>query len=236
MTKNILKKIKKLCYSTNNINKFSNKNSIFNSIKKGFIHSWKTPMMPASVLSFHNKLIVRIFRVLGGLCILMVLSKKYSLFYFPLNYIILTLSFFHIFYILIIIIIKIIYGIKQFRDGSLDVKNSPLDKLATIVTNILQCWKIGCTVGSAGVGVATTSIVVDTLLEAAGEEKIFTPLIGKGVKLIIGGKAADTRYLEIQESLKKIKNSKLRIKELKEMQEGLNNLNDVNSSSIFSSP
>lgn len=191
--------------------------------------------MPPSVLSFHNQLFVRIFRVLGGVSILIVLTKKYTLLFCPLNYFVLALSFVHILYILIITIIKLIYGIKQFRNGSLDVKNSPLDKFATIVANILQCWKIGCTIGSAGVGVATTSVVVDTLLEAAGEEKIFTPLLGKGVKLILGGKAADTRYLEIQEKLKTLKNTKSKILELKEIQDKLSNLKDETGTSFFSS-
>ena len=209
-------------------------NSKWNSFKKGFKHSWNNPMMPTSVLRFHNHVFIRIFRVLGGLSIMIVLSKNHTLLFFPLNYLVLILSFVHIFYILIIFIIKLIYGIKQFFDGSLDVKNSPLDRYATIIGQLLHCWKIGCTVGQGGISLAGASIVVDTLLEASGQEKIFTPLLGKGVKFLIGGKSADTYHIAFQEKIKNMESTRKRLTEIRSLQESLDSTIEDTGVSMFS--
>ena len=44
-------------------------------IWKGIKLGWSLPSLPVSEEKFHNHLIIRIFRVLGGISILLVLSK-----------------------------------------------------------------------------------------------------------------------------------------------------------------
>src|SRR5437763_14313308 len=46
-------------------------------------------MLPSKILSFHNHLFTRIFIVIGGISIITFLSKKYLLFMYPFNYVML---------------------------------------------------------------------------------------------------------------------------------------------------
>ena len=176
--------------------------------------AWNTPILPDKVNAFNNHPLIRVFRVVGGLSVLTVLLKKH-LFFLPLQYLILFLAFIHISYFVVINIIKVIYGIHKLRSGDLNVRNSPLDRFASFTGKLLYCWKIGCYAGSTGVGLATSSVVADTILEAGGQEKVFTPLIGKGVKLLVGGKPADSLFTEIDRDIKNIKETKTRFEELK---------------------
>lgn len=184
------------------------KKSKMQRIIYGIKLGWDTPLLPPKVLYFHNYPLVRIFRVIGGLSILTVLLKKHLLLFIPLQYLVLFIAFIQIIYIVVISIIKIFFGINKLRTDELNVRNSPLDHLATLSTKILYCWKIGCQVGSTGVGLAGASVITDTILEAGGQEKVFTPLIGKGVKFIIGGKSADNLFVNINRDIKNMENSK----------------------------
>lgn len=51
-------------------------------------------------------------------------------------------------------------------------------------------------------------------MEAGGQDKVFTPLLGKGVKLLVKGKSVDTLYTEIDNNVKNIKDSKKRLDEI----------------------
>lgn len=90
-----------------------------------------------------------------------------------------------------------------------------MHQFATLATKVLYCWKRGCLVDSAGIGLAGTSVIAYSILEAGGQEKIFTPLLGKGVKFFIGGKSADILHTDINNNLKDLKNSKDTLDQLK---------------------
>jgi hypothetical protein len=172
--------------------------------------------MPEKVSRIHNHPFTRIFRVIGGLSVLTVLLQKHILFIPIFNYLTLYLASIHIFYIIIISVIEIYYGIKTLKSGKLDIKNSPIDAFATYTTKALYCWKIGCRVSSASIGLAGTSVIADSILEAGGQEKVFTPLLGKGVKHFIGGKRADEYYTNIN-SMNDLKTTKVRLEEIKRL-------------------
>ena len=53
------------------------------------------------------------------------------------------------------------------------------------------------------------------MLEAGGQEKVFTPLIGRGVKFMIGGVSADNLYSDINKYLKNFKSSQERLSKIK---------------------
>lgn len=159
------------------------------------------------VLSFHNNPLVRVFRVIGGVSILTVFSKKHLLLSLPFKSVILFFALLHIIYISSISIIKLWYGYKVLKSDKLNVRNSPLDHFATTVGKLLYCWKYRCQVGSAGLGLVGTSFLIDSMLEAGGQEKVFTPftpLIGKGVKLFINNRPADDVLLDIKKDIKNL--------------------------------
>jgi hypothetical protein len=188
----------------------------------GLKHGWNTPMMPPKVIAFNNYPLVRIFRVIGGLSVLMVLLKKHLLLLLPLQYLILFIAILHISYFVTINLIKVFYGTYKLWRGDLNIRNSPLDRLASLGGNLLYCWKVGCYVASSGISLAGASVVADTILEAGGQERVFTPLLGKGVKLWVKGKPVDTLFTEINSDIKNLKTSKDRFEELRKLVEDYN--------------
>jgi hypothetical protein len=193
-----------------------NKKSYLNRIIIGFKHAWNIPSLPTSVLDFHNHIFTRIFRVLGGISIVGFLSGTAKLYLFssellwPLYYLVLFLALLHFIYIIGIKIIKVIHMIKVWKSGKLEVRNSPIDRFATSAAKLFQCWKFGCEVGSAGLGLVGSGFLIDQILEAGGQKKVFTPLIGKGVYFFINGQPIEGQYLldEIKQQTKDLENLK----------------------------
>lgn len=206
------------------------KKTKFDRFVSGLKHGWNTPVLPSKVIAFNNNPLVRIFRVIGGLSVLIVLLNKHLLLWLPLEYATLLIAFIHISYFVVINLTKVFYGIYKLWKGDLNVRNSPLDRFASLSGNILYCWKVGCYAASSGVSLAGASVIADTILEAGGQDKIFTPLLGKGVKFWINGKPADNIYTEISSEIKKIKDTKDKYNELVKLSEQW----DLNDDKIFS--
>jgi prefoldin subunit 5 len=74
------------------------------------------------------------------------------------------------------------------------------------------------------------------MLEAGNQEKIFTPLIGKGVKFFVNGRPADEVLLGIKNDTHNLEVSKKRFDEvsklLKEAEKALDNSSDFTKSEI----
>ena len=68
-------------------------NRIFFKLWKGFKVGWNTPILPENVIKFQLHPIIRIFRVLGGISTLYLLSNKAL--YYPLYIIYITLLYFN---------------------------------------------------------------------------------------------------------------------------------------------
>ena len=181
-----------------------NKKTILQRLLIGLKVGWNAPVLPPKVLNFHNNLFIRVFRVIGGISIVTVLSKKYLLLFLPFKFIVLFFALLHFIYITIISIIKLWYGFKVLKSDKLNVRNSPFDRFATTAGKLLYCWKYGCQAGSAGLGLVGTSFLIDSMLEAGNQEKVFTPLIGKGVKFFINGRPADDVLLGINKDIKNL--------------------------------
>ena len=126
-------------------------------------------MLPESVMKIHNHSFVRVFRVVGGISILMVLSKNHLWLFVPFKFIVLFLALLHFIYITCISRIKLIHGFKVLRSDKLDVRNSPMDQFASLTGKLLFCWKYGCQAGSAGLGLVGTSFLIDSMLEAGNQ-------------------------------------------------------------------
>lgn len=108
-------------------------------------------MLPENILNIHNHPFVRIFRVVVGISIVTVLSKKYLLLFLPFKFVVLFLALLHFIYISSISCIKLWYGFKVLRSDKLDIKNSPFDQVASATGKLLYCWKFGYQATTAGV-------------------------------------------------------------------------------------
>lgn len=88
----------------------------------------KLSLLPEPVKKFHNNPLTRIFRVLGGISFILLISKAYLSINTSLLFMIFPLAMLHLTYIMIISAIKNIYYIYLLINGKLVVKNSPLDR------------------------------------------------------------------------------------------------------------
>ena len=124
----------------------------------GIKHAWYIPSLPQKVSEFYSHIFTRIFRFVGGVAILITVTKGYD--YIQLNnyfneifcdiIIISTYLYASIFitFTVVINLIKIIYTIYLLKNKpeTFEVRNSPLNMFASPakLANVLTCIKIGC--------------------------------------------------------------------------------------------
>jgi hypothetical protein len=161
---------------------------IGNSIRLGIKKGLEIPTLPLQIRKFYDHILVRTVRFIGGLCVILNLTKLYLTFPEITHYFILLMSVLHIIQVLIILLIKIIYSIYTliYKPEVFEVRNSPINFFATHLSKIILCAKIGCGVTGGAAGVVAAGATFDTLLDEAGYKKIFVPFIAEGVKSVFG--------------------------------------------------
>lgn len=116
---------------------------------------------------------VRIFRVLGGISILLILTHRLDylgdgLLYFSVLALCTVLVFLFSLYLIFLTYHRIKDMIKVFKSDELDVRNSPLDRFASLAAIIIWCSKGFCE-SAAPVGVVFGGMAgIDELRKAKG--------------------------------------------------------------------
>lgn len=188
----------------------------FNDIWIGIKFSFKLPSLPESVNNFHNYPLTRIFRVLGGVSIVIFLASPDWIKDHFLYWIIFVLAILQFIYILIISIIKICYIVYLWKNKKLEVKNSPLNPLASLTVKLATCFKGGCVVGAGSVTILGLGFGADKLLEQGGYSPVFKKTIGKGLGNALSylGYQGNSEYLELQKRMLEIKEKTKNIEQL----------------------
>jgi len=136
--------------------------------------------LPDKILKFHNNPFIRIFRVLGGISVLLILTHSFE--YLGKGYVVglwvcLIFNLLFFIYHMILNYFRIKHMIKILKSGELNVYNSPFDKFATVVTKIFLCSKGICD-GIAPFGLIFGGLTsIDELRKTKGLEPIFLPKI-----------------------------------------------------------
>ena len=141
-----------------------------NSIKKGIKFGWNIPTLPPHIIAFTLHPLIRILRVLGGISVLMLLSKKTLLFPTAIQSSVLIICIFismiYLIYHLYITYHRIRHVRFLFKTRAYEVRNSPLDRFASLASKLLLCVKSSCdTIGPAGSALGIM-FGVDTMLES----------------------------------------------------------------------
>jgi general stress protein YciG len=142
-----------------------NLNSIWLGLKKGY----KIETLPKNVRTFLELPLVRIFRVIGGICVLIYLLNKNGTVTlnlpYNLNMIIYIIALIQFILIFIISVWKIVYGINKllYHKEEFEVRNSPLNRLASMTGHLLYCWKVGIQTASVGLTIILVYLVIDVL-------------------------------------------------------------------------
>jgi hypothetical protein len=122
---------------------------------KSFIAGWNTETLSPKVLKFHNSKGVQIFRILGLICIFLMVTKLNLKLPSPLFYLSIINSIFFILYNFWLIIYRWYYLCILKKKGHFDVRNSPLDHFATFIKLVGAMSKTGVKT-AAGAGVTFT--------------------------------------------------------------------------------
>lgn len=108
----------------------------------GFKKGLKTPTLPQNIIMLQQNVFIRMFRVLGGLSMILIISKRLDglrdgpFFIICMSLCVLfTLTF--MLYQLYITYHRIKHIIKVYNSDELDVRNSPLDRLASIGVRLI---------------------------------------------------------------------------------------------------
>jgi hypothetical protein len=91
--------------------------SLFIGAKEG----WNLSTLPENKLKFHEHPYTRIFRVLGGICFLLIMTKKVLLFPKIFLYLIVLISLMHLSNINYIFISRWIHLIWLYKNGKLEI-------------------------------------------------------------------------------------------------------------------
>lgn len=166
------------------------------NIIQGFKKAYNLPTLPNKINNFYNHIFTRIFRFIGGLSVLVTLTKSfnYAHLYFNdfiseiINISTITLASIFIIFHIIINIIKIVYGIYLLKKKpeTFEIRNSPLNLFASQIAKILYCVKIGCVATGSTAAVVAGGITFDTIIEKSGRDPIFIPMMADGINLILG--------------------------------------------------
>ena len=182
--------------NSNNKNNNQNKRTFFpslNLVKLGLIKVYKTPTLPSHIISLNNNIFMRIFGVIGGMCLLLTLSKKIFDFNEYIIYIVIVINLLFLIYQFILLLYTIINIYRILKSDELDIRNSPINKYVTILTKGLLCIKGVCERGILTGIVLGTGIVFDWALESANKEKVFLKLATK--QYILYSKLSSTKKI-----------------------------------------
>ena len=192
-----------------------------NNLKIGIIKVYNTPTLPDHIVKFNKNIFVRIFRVIGGVCLLLTLSKKLFTFSESFIYFVIFIDFLFLIYQIFLIFYRIKHIYKILYTDSLDIRNSPLDKLASIFTRGLFCIKGACEGGIFFGTVLGTGIAYDWALESANKEKVFAPLVGGFITKLLGSNDLT------EEQIKQLEELQIFKKNISEKMEDLRKFNDI---------
>ena len=196
-----------------------------NDLKTGIIKVYKTPTLPSHILNFNNNTFVRLFRFLGGVSLLLILSKRIFQYHEYIIYIVIFINIIFLIYQFVLIFYRINTIIKILKSDKLDIRNSPLNRFATVFTQGLLCLKGVCEGGIFTGTVLGTGIAYDWALESANKEKVFAPLVGGFLEKLSGTQSLTE---EQEQQLKELNFIKKNTEEKLEYLRKLNNLAQSN--------
>jgi hypothetical protein len=223
MIKNILnlfKKAKAFPDLNTNISSIPlEKRTKFQSILLGLKKGWETPTLPENIIKLQLHPLIRIIRVLGGSSFLFILSKRYLNYNGYILYICMFFALIFTIYHFIITFYRIKHAIKLFKNKELEVRNSPLDRLASLSVKALFCFKNGCEAAQP-IGLTLGLFLgADEILKAANREPIFAPFLGSIINTVLPDNVAKDSTKLINNDFKELETNNENIKLTEELEE-----------------
>ena len=127
--------------------------TLFNRTIIGIKKGWSHPTLPKNLLKLELHPFIRIFKFLGGISILIFLTKAYEKYNISVLYISIILSILYIIFNTYLNYYRIKHIYSSIKKGDLNVRINPLDKYASLYSKLIFCLKGSCKIAAGG-GVA----------------------------------------------------------------------------------
>ena len=195
--------------------------NIFKRFLNAGIRAYSIPTLPDNIIKIQSYPIVRIVRFLGGVCFLMILSENYLKFPFYFLYIFYFFALIFTIYHIIITFYRFKHMVSIFKSDKFDIRNSPLDRLATLGAKALWCLKGACeTAQPLGVTLGLM-ISTDAILKDANREPIFTPLLAGALNQFLPEAGKPSPFKVLQTELAKMEKNDADIADIERAKEVL---------------
>ena len=180
------------------------RNKTIQDMQLGFKKAYSISFLPPKVEYYYNLLLIRIFRVIGGFCIVLTLTKNYTLVLEELQIVVLIIASVHITTLIIIQIIKLVYGLYIIikKPELFEVRNSHYNFPASRYARLLVCAKYGCQGVGIGTGILAGGITLDTFLESTGRDKVFLPTFAKLFNDVFGEPMSSQNHKNLKDTMK----------------------------------
>jgi hypothetical protein len=166
------------------------------------------PTLPDHIIKLQAHPTIRVYRIIGGLSFLIMISKTHLNYPNYAFYLVISISIFFTIYQFYLSYHRIKHFIKIMKSDKLEVRNSPLDRLAYLSAKALWCLKIGCDQAQP-IGLALgLMIAYDEILKGGNNEALFMPLLGEMLNKVSPSNNEPTTSKLIQDALDNIKDNK----------------------------
>jgi hypothetical protein len=164
--------------------------NLIKRIFKGFQKAYQTPTLPDHILKFTMHPTIRIFRVIGGVSYLTMISKTHLQYPIYIFYIVIFISILFTIYHFYLNYHRIKHIRHLLKSGALEVRNLPLDRLAFLSARALMCLKCVCDQAQPiGLGLL---IAYDEILKSGNNAPIFMHLLGSMLNIVLPNKVDNT--------------------------------------------
>jgi hypothetical protein len=191
-----------------------NLKNIFKNILIATQKAYSTPTLPDNIIKIQSYPIIRMMRFLGGISFLMILTKTYINFHFLFLYILYFFALIFTIYHYIIAFYRFKHIISLLKTDKLDIRNSPLNRLATLGAKALLCLKGTCEAAQPLGITLGLMISTDTLLKEANREPIFTPLLAGALNKILSVPCQPSTSQMIETEIARLNQNSIEIKDL----------------------
>ena len=181
------------------------------------------PNLPEDILKFQLNPIIRVLRVLGGLSTLFLITDRVQYYSLPIYCYIIAMifTFMFIIYHIYISYHRFKHIRKLLKSDKLDIRNSPLSRLATILSKVIMCAKGACDAAAPIGGLLGFMGGVDAIRQSKGYDPIFLPFLGN---IILKDTPESIATQQSKEHYKELYKLSQQNSDLEKLEETVNNL------------
>jgi len=140
--------VKSTTHPEAHLNTKHNKKSYFKRLLAGLKKGWATDTLPPHLLKLQLHPLIRIFRVVGGVIVLSILTQQIERLGIYAVYVVTFISFIYGIYMLYLSVKRFKHILYILKSEELEVRNSPLDKFASYAAKWIYCVKGDCEAGA----------------------------------------------------------------------------------------